>query len=391
MNNDVIKLNRFIVDNHELEILEADLKTFNPFKVLKLDTFEIRHSNILGWLLNPNDNHNLGDKFLKKVLGETIVRNENISIRKSTIDILTSNFSDVEVFREKNNIDILVVSEESKLVLAIENKIYSNEHDDQLNRYLAILKDCYQGFDIMPVFLTLTGVKSDSTDEWGTLSYEVIYKILSSILNLYSNTLNNKVSDFISYYLNILEELTMQDDKVIQLCQSIYKEHKEAIDLILKYGIGTSFSNAVKSLVEDDISIVDLGSTNSLFTFVPKEFTDVIPKNEGKSNGYPVEFYFFKSENKLKMILEVQPFRSVEKRVKFLTYLKDECNYKITDSSLAETSQYTRVFSKSVDIKDWNDREEILKGMKALYSNNEADEAKSKIINAVSKFNWHYE
>lgn len=30
---------------------------FNPFKILKVDKFEIRHSNMIAWLLDPMENH----------------------------------------------------------------------------------------------------------------------------------------------------------------------------------------------------------------------------------------------------------------------------------------------------------------------------------------------
>ena len=58
-------LHKFIANNYALENLEAKLSVFNPLKVLKVDKYEIRHSNIISWLLTPNENHNLGNSFLK--------------------------------------------------------------------------------------------------------------------------------------------------------------------------------------------------------------------------------------------------------------------------------------------------------------------------------------
>ncbi len=45
--------------------LSDEISSFNPFKVLKLESHEIRHSNVLAWLFNPNESHNLGTKFLE--------------------------------------------------------------------------------------------------------------------------------------------------------------------------------------------------------------------------------------------------------------------------------------------------------------------------------------
>lgn len=393
MKDSIIKLNQFIVDNNALEILEAMQRSFNPFKVLKLDTYEIRHSNILAWLLDPSENHNLGYKFLKKILGEIIVRNDNISINKPAIDIVSASFNDVEVFREKNNIDILVISEKNEIALAIENKIYSGEHDNQLNRYYDKLKEIYQNIDIVPVYLTLTGEKPTSSNEWGSLSYEIIYKVLNSVIELYKDTINNKVYDFILYYLDILEELTMQDDDVIELCKKIYRKHKDAVDLIVKYGISSSFSKAASSFLEDNINVINLGSNNSMFTFIPKEFLDATPLTNVKENNldsYPIEFYFQKNDDRLDLILEVQPFDSIDKRIEFLTYLKNEGNFKILDKSLTEGSKYTRLFSKNCKIKDWDDETEILNAMNQLFRE-KANDVRKEIIDSVISFSRYYD
>ena len=48
--------------------LNQQVNSFNTLKILKLENYEIRHSNILSWLLNPKENHNIGDYFLRKMI-----------------------------------------------------------------------------------------------------------------------------------------------------------------------------------------------------------------------------------------------------------------------------------------------------------------------------------
>ena len=48
--------------------LNQEVNSFNGLKVLRLENHEIRHSNILAWLLNPKENHNIGDYFLRKMI-----------------------------------------------------------------------------------------------------------------------------------------------------------------------------------------------------------------------------------------------------------------------------------------------------------------------------------
>lgn len=50
-------LQDFLLDIDCLDELLPWTKRFNLFDVLKISRTEIRHSNILSWLLNPNENH----------------------------------------------------------------------------------------------------------------------------------------------------------------------------------------------------------------------------------------------------------------------------------------------------------------------------------------------
>ena len=54
-------LDRFLADNTELEELSAKLSEFNVFRALKIEHLEIRHSNVLAWLLDPGESHGLSD------------------------------------------------------------------------------------------------------------------------------------------------------------------------------------------------------------------------------------------------------------------------------------------------------------------------------------------
>ena len=143
-NDETMKIiNDLVSDIDCLEPLHEWTNDLNIFSLLKLDRVEIRHSNMLSWLLNPNELHGLSDKLLKKFLIYA-TKGTNISIMRglTPVDVDLMNLDDVVVYREKDNIDILIVSESSHLVLAIENKIGSSEHSNQLEKYkTGLLKD----------------------------------------------------------------------------------------------------------------------------------------------------------------------------------------------------------------------------------------------------------
>ncbi len=100
----------------KLEILSENP---NIFEILKTQTYEIRHSNFLAWLLNPNANHGLGDRFLKMFLIDLAVDKKSNAFNVLMVQNL--DYSNIEIRREWKNIDILIVFPD--LVVAIENKI----------------------------------------------------------------------------------------------------------------------------------------------------------------------------------------------------------------------------------------------------------------------------
>ena len=59
--------------------------------------------------------------------------------RYDVFHVLLMDLYSFSVMREWKNIDILLTSSDEKTVIAIENKVGSHEHSNQLNRYREIL------------------------------------------------------------------------------------------------------------------------------------------------------------------------------------------------------------------------------------------------------------
>ena len=59
MTDEIEFLRQFVLNNHDLEHLESILSNFNIFETLNIVNNEIRHSNVLAWLLDPNENHGI--------------------------------------------------------------------------------------------------------------------------------------------------------------------------------------------------------------------------------------------------------------------------------------------------------------------------------------------
>lgn len=245
-NKDFKILNEFICDIDCLDALYDYTKEANIFNILKSDFFEIRHSNMLAWLLNPNENHGFEDKFLKKVLFQATFDTSN---GLSPYNIELMDFSDAEVYREKDHIDILLVSDTNKIVVAIENKVKSTEHDNQLERYAKILYKQYFDYKFIFIYLTPEGDEA-SSEIWTSMDYDFIQKQLDSLLKNCKIPEKNQI--YIKDYISTIRRNIVGDEQLKKICMQIYNKHKAAFDLIYenKPNIKSEMFEKIKSYLE---------------------------------------------------------------------------------------------------------------------------------------------
>ncbi len=131
-----------MLKNKHNEINKNEAHSFNIFTLLLKSDDEVNlHTKFIYELLNPNGSHSQGRLFLDVFLKELM---------------LDTPLDRVEVFREKQNIDILLKS--SDYAIIIENKIHTQDHSSQLSRYLkTVKKQGYKKSNIHLIYLTLFG------------------------------------------------------------------------------------------------------------------------------------------------------------------------------------------------------------------------------------------
>ena len=142
-NDDYTAIKEFLLDIECLDALSEWTSKFNLFDILKISRTEIRHSNMLAWLLDPNENHGLGDMVLRGLVQYLV---SNYGNDDNVFDMLLMDFHSFSIQREWKHIDLIAVSEKEKCVLCIENKIDSGEHDNQLKRYKDTIDDTYADY-----------------------------------------------------------------------------------------------------------------------------------------------------------------------------------------------------------------------------------------------------
>jgi len=171
---------------------ESKGANFTVFDVMGTADYEIRHSNVLSWLLDRNGNHGQDASFLS-LLWESI---------SGEHDLPTVPFREYSVVREGENesvkIDLLIKAEDLDWVIVIENKLFSPETGDQLDRYF---KDIESRYAKVPhrfyFYLTPEGIapaKDEDSRNWMPISYSVVTQVISKLLE---GTLPERVKSFL--------------------------------------------------------------------------------------------------------------------------------------------------------------------------------------------------
>ena len=384
--NDILQ---FIINNDDLEVLKARTNIFNPLKILKIQDYEIRHSNLMAWLCDPNENHNFDDKFIRRIVLKVILNSENEQVTSEVKDIYglqKMNLNDIKVYREKDNIDILLVSELNRLVILIENKIGSSEHSNQLERYLEKVNEDYYGYAIVPILLSLDGVAA-SNEKYYSASYLDVIETLEFLTINYSERTSTKILDFLSFYITTLKEKYNMDESIKQLCKEIYSENKEVIDLIYSIGHEMDTSQAFKNFNDAFPEVILLYNNATDYWFILNYFKNMKKMKNGWRAEYPICFWFANYNGKLKITLEIGPFDNASKRIDFLSLLEQK-GVKMRKNAKEPGRIYTRIYNETKVINDWTDEDELTEAMIKLFSKDAIKSIRKKVASAIDEFDW---
>jgi len=229
-------LNHFVVNCPELDALEAKLGDFNLFEVLGVAYAELKHSNTLAWLLNPDESHGLGDLFLQRWLMRALHASGHSAAPMTPVEIDAWHLVRVEVRREWRHIDLLLIltlEGGSQWVICIENKVLATQSKDQLKSYRETVEREFPGAE-RKLYLFLTKNNEAPDDEaYLSASYEDVYQALSEASQMRRHTIGREPSVLIENYLRLLEEKFMNESDIAKMALTIYKKHQRAIDVIV--------------------------------------------------------------------------------------------------------------------------------------------------------------
>lgn len=208
------------ISNKYEEISKVSGDNFNVFRVIELTSDEVRlHSKFLAELLNPKGSHGQGSKFLDLFIQQFDIKNVDSETSKVSVEESIGNKTPTTGGR----IDILI-EDNNKHTIIIENKIYASDQENQLLRYYNYSRDNI-------FYLNLDG-SDPSENSYQDLEKDKHFKIISyeyDILNWLENCKKESVSlpllrEGIAHYINLIKHITGQSNNTTM--------DKEIIDLL---------------------------------------------------------------------------------------------------------------------------------------------------------------
>ena len=220
----------------EFSVLDTHSSEFDLFKTMGIRHKKYVHSNILATLLDPNCFHGIGHLFINlfiRTLKElTVYSGTSLSLAT----IISATDAKVIVSRELAYIDIVVEFPKANLVIAIENKIWAGEQNNQIMRYQATLATRYTNYQKALIFLTPNGKNPTTADNKSPIPiYCMSYGNISRICKLVMHKAGRTANFFIEQFVSHLERYMTGNNEVKDLCWQLFQKHEEAYCFMAKY------------------------------------------------------------------------------------------------------------------------------------------------------------
>lgn len=183
---------------------------FNLFKVINFRDRELLHSRLLTFLLDPQEHHDRGDRFLRSFLKAIRDHDRGQPSLRSFLEAMlhsTTPLDSVSVKKEgpveHGRVDIVISWPGERKRIFIENKVNAREGEEQIARYQKSLR----GFDGVVVFLTPDGREPKTKQADGAPVVSLSYHELARRLQEGDEKLPARLLETIRMYAEICDEL----------------------------------------------------------------------------------------------------------------------------------------------------------------------------------------
>lgn len=216
-----------------IKTVSHQMKVFCPFEAVGMVRQEIRHTNFLAYILDPNRPHGFGTLFLEAFIAlltdETISKSRMLSAR---------------VQREFLNIDLLIEipPEDSGkgLVIAVEAKIDAGERSDQLSDYERRVQGRWPQSVAFFGFLTTDGRQGTTSSEkiWRPIRWTDLIGVLDRALELEKLGASTPGLEMYRSYGCMMRRHGMVDKisstPLDDAVAALWSQHREALEYIFE-------------------------------------------------------------------------------------------------------------------------------------------------------------
>ena len=302
-------LKNFLMDVECLNQLSPWSGKMNIFDVLKITRAEIRHSNMLAWLMDSNESHGLRDSFLRGII-QLLVKSAG-DMALDVFKVLMMDFESFTIHREWKSIDLLAESETERVLLCIENKIDSGEHSNQLNRYQRLIEQSFPDHIKIYAYLTPDGLDSSISDVWRSISYRELMQLLETCMERIN--LPHDTKTLIQHYIEAVRRDIVGDEKLKKICGEIYAKHRQALDLIFEnrpdavYYASEIFKKWCEMKAADGVMVFDRAfSNNTYIRFTTPVMSSILPDHDEPVSAWKTRsMYFYEINNRSKVSIKL--------------------------------------------------------------------------------------
>jgi PD-(D/E)XK nuclease superfamily len=267
--NDLERKLSVLFDDPDFNAIHRRMSPFNLFEAVGGVRAELRHSNFLAYLLSPSRPHGLGARALITLLRSILMRIPAEKRPIMALELITSDLDDAIVYRERDNIDILIELPSMKFIVAIENKVGSKAGEGQLQRYGERLQASYPDHRRLMVFLTPDATTPDHED-YVAYDYSDLAATLERMITDQQEPVPSETQLIVQHYIDMVRRHIVQDEKLRAIAVTLYERHKEAFEFIFECRPEpNSLLSAIRSCVQSVDGLQIDSSGNNVIRFSP--------------------------------------------------------------------------------------------------------------------------
>ena len=388
----VSAMEALLLDADGIGEIEARLGGFNIFEAIGHTRAEERHSDFLAFLLDPNETHGLGTEFLSQFVVEVLkaVRPESRPVSLS--EMVLTDLGDCLVLREHHLIDVVCIDETRRFLLAIENKVGSGEHSDQLRRYRSFLEGQYRDYRGVLAYLTPDN-ETPSDEDWAPVGYGEVLSIVESLADRHEERLGQAVFICLDHYARMLRRNIVPDNELAEIARAVYRRHKAALDFIFEQRPDDQLEigEFAADLASRDERIEVVRRTKTYINFFPAAWREIpafnaTPVEDWTRSGHSLLFEIRNMPDSIRMAIVIGPAPNDDLRRAILDF--GHGNPRMFPGATSNLyPKYTQIYSRTLIDRTTYERESIeeIKSRLEVYFQRFMEEEFQEIVKALAE------